>query len=232
MVLRLRKRQLCTLTTAQAIGATLGCRYAQAAMRMTLTEPVHSELVIKKSRFIGCVAPVAGRPEALQRVAQWRAEHPQSTHVCWALMAGGHSAAHDDGEPGGTAGRPMLEVLRHQGLEGVLATVVRYYGGTPLGAGGLVRAYTEAVAQALRGALTHPVVQRLTWCCDVPYPLEGRVRRAIDNAGAELMAMDSGEAARLWWTASVPQGQALRQHIDDLCSGRARWCDAPPPEAG
>jgi hypothetical protein len=68
--------------------------------------------------------------------------------VCWALLAGGQSAAVDDGEPSGTAGRPMLEVLRHQDLEGVLATVVRYYGGINLGAGGLVRAYTDAVAQA------------------------------------------------------------------------------------
>ena len=64
-------------------------------------------------------------------------------------MAGGQSAANDDGEPGGTAGRPMLEVLRRQDLEGVLATVVRYFGGIKLGAGGLVRAYTDAIAQAL-----------------------------------------------------------------------------------
>ena len=201
-------------------------------MPKTLTEPVHSELVIKKSRFIGCVTPVTGRPEALQRVAQWRAEHPQATHVCWALMAGGHSAAHDDGEPGGTAGRPMLEVLRHQGLEGVLATVVRYYGGTPLGAGGLARAYTEAVAQALRGAPICPLVQRLTWCCDVPHPMQGRVRRAIDGAGAELLATANGESARLWWSTSAHEGAALRQHIDDVCSGRAQWCDLPPPKAG
>ena len=67
------------------------------------------------------------------------------------MLAGGQSAAVDDGEPGGTAGRPMLEVLRHQDLDGVLATVVRYFGGIKLGAGGLLRAYTEAVAQALRG---------------------------------------------------------------------------------
>lgn len=200
-------------------------------MRKTLTQTVHSELVIKKSRFIGCVSPVAGRPEALLRVAEWRAQHPQASHVCWALMAGGHSAAHDDGEPSGTAGRPMLEVLRHQGLEGVLATVVRYYGGTPLGAGGLVRAYTESVALALRDALTCPVVQQLTWCCDVPYAMEGRVRRAIDSAGAQLLSMASGEAARLRWSASAPVGQALCQHINDLCAGRAQWHEAPTPDA-
>jgi putative IMPACT (imprinted ancient) family translation regulator len=82
--------------------------------------------------------------------------HPEATHICWALMAGGESAAVDDGEPGGTAGRPMMEVLRHQGLEGVLATVVRYFGGIKLGAGGLVRAYNGAVAQALIGHAENP----------------------------------------------------------------------------
>jgi putative IMPACT (imprinted ancient) family translation regulator len=102
-------------------------------MALTLVRPVHSELLIKKSRFLGCVQPVAGRAEALAVVESLRAQHPGAAHVCWALMAGGQSAANDDGEPGGTAGRPMLEVLRHQQLEGVLATVVRYFGGAALG---------------------------------------------------------------------------------------------------
>ena len=199
-------------------------------MRTTLTTPVHSELIIKKSRFIACVAPVAGRPEAVHAVAAWRAQHPQATHVCWALMAGGHSAANDDGEPSGTAGRPMLEVLRHQGLEGVLATVVRYYGGTPLGAGGLVRAYTEAVAMALREAIKVPVVERLTACCDVPYALEGRVRRAIELGSGTLLAMDASDCARLWWSAPLPQAHAIEQQINGLCSGQALWQDIPPPQ--
>ena len=80
-------------------------------------------------------------------------------------MAGGHSAAVDDGEPSGTAGKPMLEVLRHQDLEGVLATVVRYYGGIQLGAGGLVRAYTDCVAQALKNATKSPIVKVRTLRC-------------------------------------------------------------------
>ena len=105
----------------------------------TLAAPVCSALLIKKSRFIGCVQPVHDRSEAQAIVSALRAEHPGAAHVCWALLAGGQSAAVDDGEPSGTAGRPMLDVLRHQGLEGALATVVRYYGGVKLGAGGLVR---------------------------------------------------------------------------------------------
>ena len=126
-------------------------------MPLTLAQPVHSELVIKKSRFIGCVQAVPDRAAAQAVVAQLRREHPGATHVCWAFLAGGQSAANDDGEPGGTAGRPMLEVLRRQDLEGVLATVVRYFGGVKLGAGGLVRAYTDAVAQALLRAAKVPM---------------------------------------------------------------------------
>ena len=119
-------------------------------MAHTLAAAVHSELLIKKSRFLGCVQPVADRAAAQAIVAQLRAAHPGAAHVCWALLAGGQSAAVDDGEPSGTAGRPMLEVLRHQDFDGVLASVVRYYGGIQLGAGGLLRAYTDSIAQALR----------------------------------------------------------------------------------
>jgi putative IMPACT (imprinted ancient) family translation regulator len=104
-------------------------------MPFSLAAPARHELLIKKSRFIACIEPVAGREEAQARVAQLKAEHPDAAHVCWALLAGGQSAANDDGEPGGTAGRPMLEVLRHQELEGVMASVVRYFGGVKLGAG-------------------------------------------------------------------------------------------------
>ena len=142
-------------------------------MPQCISSSVESELLIKKSRFLGCVQPVRDRACAQSIVAGLRAQHPGAAHVCWALMAGGHSAAVDDGEPSGTAGRPMLEVLRHQDLEGVLATVVRYYGGIQLGAGGLVRAYTDCVAQALKHATKVPIVKVKTLRCAVPYAFEG-----------------------------------------------------------
>ncbi len=160
----------------------------------TLREPVEAELLIKKSRFLARVQPVAGRAEALAVVASLRAAHPGAAHVCWALLAGGQSAANDDGEPGGTAGRPMLEVLRHQQLEGVLATVVRYFGGVKLGAGGLVRAYTDAVAQALLKAEKLPLQRKVRLACSVPYALEGMVRRELQAAGARLLEVTHGDA--------------------------------------
>ena len=192
-------------------------------MPCSLATPVHSELVIKKSRFIGCVEPCAGREGALTRVAELRAAHPAATHVCWALMAGGHSASNDDGEPGGTAGRPMLEVLRHQDLEGVLATVVRYYGGTPLGAGGLVRAYTDSVAQALLKAEKMPVIRTTMLRCVVPYALEGWLRRELESQGASLLNAEHGEGVAV--TLELPETNAatLVARINDAGQGKVIW---------
>lgn len=189
----------------------------------TLKEAVHGELWIKKSQFITCVQPVAGRAEAVALVNELWALHPEATHICWALMAGGESAAVDDGEPGGTAGRPMMEVLRHQGLEGVLATVIRYFGGIKLGAGGLVRAYNSAVAQALIGAEKVPLVRRKILLCSVPYSMEGLLRREIQNGGHVLQDIVHGNDVEM--SISVAEGLAddfVRQ-TSELCQGQARW---------
>ena len=194
-------------------------------MPFSLAAPAHHELIIKKSRFIACVEPVTGREQALVRVAQLKAEHPDARHVCWALLAGGQSAANDDGEPGGTAGRPMLDVLRHQELQGVLATVVRYFGGIKLGAGGLVRAYTDAVAQALLGAEKIPVVKRLHLACSVPYALEGLVRREVELAQAQWQGIEHGSVVTLRFALPEPQTAALMKRLSDSGRGQLVWLD-------
>ena len=196
-------------------------------MPHTLAAPAHSELIIKKSRFIGCVQPMPDRASAQAHVdALWK-EHPGAAHICWALLAGGQSAAVDDGEPGGTAGRPMLDVLRHQDLEGVLATVVRYFGGVKLGAGGLVRAYTDSVAQALLTATKVPL-QRMTHLqCLVPYALEGLLRREIEAAHAELLEVQHGQLVTLHLRLPAAQAAAFVQRINDQGQGRVGWQDAP-----
>lgn len=194
-------------------------------MPQTLSAPVHSELIIRKSRFIGCVEPMASREAALGCVAALRAAHPGAAHVCWALHAGGQSAANDDGEPSGTAGQPMLRVLRHQDLDGVLATVVRYFGGVKLGAGGLLRAYTDAVAQALLGADKVPIRAMTTLACQIPYSLEGAFRREIIAAGADLL--DSTHSALVTLRLSLPEEAlpALRADLDDIGQGQTIWLD-------
>ena len=193
-------------------------------MSLTLARPVHSELLIRKSRFLGCVQPVAGRAEALVVVESLRSQHPGAAHVCWALLAGGQSAANDDGEPGGTAGRPMLDVLRHQQLEGVLATVVRYFGGVKLGAGGLVRAYTDAVAQALLTAEKLPLRRMVSLVVGVPYALEGAVRRELHAAGAVLHDVRHGERVEVAFSIAEDVLTAVRQRIEDAGRGAVDWC--------
>lgn len=194
-------------------------------MSQTPAAPAHSEIIIKKSRFIGCVQPMADRASAQATVdALWK-QHPGAAHICWALLAGGQSAAVDDGEPGGTAGRPMLDVLRHQDLEGVLATVVRYFGGVKLGAGGLVRAYTDTIAQAL---LTAPKVtlQRMkTLQCHVPYALEGLLRREIEAAGAELTNVQHGTLVTLQLRLPEAQAAAFVLRINNSGQGRVGWTE-------
>lgn len=112
-----------------------------------------AELVIKKSRFIAWAAPADTREAALEWLSQARAQYPDARHHCWAYLLGSsqratQAAANDDGEPGGTAGKPILNVIQHKGITNVVVIVIRYFGGVKLGAGGLVRAYagaTEAV---------------------------------------------------------------------------------------
>ena len=192
-------------------------------MAQTITAPVHHELLIKKSRFIACVQPMADRAGAQQVVAGLRAQHPGAAHVCWALLAGGQSAAVDDGEPSGTAGRPMLDVLRHQDLEGVLATVVRYFGGVKLGAGGLVRAYTDSVAQALLQAEKVAIVRKAILRCSAPYPIEGLVRREIDAAGAVLL--DVAHSDEVTFSFSLPEqaAGAFSARLNEAGHGRIAW---------
>lgn len=198
-------------------------------MPFSLARPVHSELIIKKSRFLGSVEPCADRSAALARVAALRAEHPGAVHVCWALMAGGQSAAHDDGEPGGTAGRPMLEVLRHQDLEGVLATVVRYWGGIKLGAGGLVRAYTDAVAQALLTAEKVALVRQKVLRCALPYALEGMVRRELESAGAVLLDMRHESLVELQFGLAEDAAATLVARLREAGQGRIGWLGVEAP---
>ncbi|SDH86003.1 IMPACT family protein [Propionivibrio dicarboxylicus] len=192
-------------------------------MPKTLSAAVHSELIIRKSRFIGCVQPMANRPDAQKVVAELRARHPNANHVCWALLAGGQSAAVDDGEPSGTAGRPMLEVLRHQELEQVLATVIRYFGGVKLGASGLLRAYTDCIAHALLGAEKIDIVKTSILQCAVPYALEGLVRREVERIRASWLSIRHGEYVELEFALPDADAKMLIATLNEAAGGKIRW---------
>ncbi|MDL2238207.1 YigZ family protein [Christensenellaceae bacterium OttesenSCG-928-K19] len=118
----------------------------------SIRQALEDETVVKKSRFICALRPVQTPEEAADELAKIRKKHYNATHNCFAMILNedaSYKRASDDGEPQGTAGIPMLEVLQKAGLTNILAVVTRYFGGTMLGAGGLVRAYSGSVAQAL-----------------------------------------------------------------------------------
>ena len=196
-------------------------------MSHTLSTSVSAELEIRKSRFIAYAIPVADRDAAMVELRRLREVHPAATHVCWALLAGGHSGMSDDGEPSGTAGRPILEVLRHHDLDGVLAAVVRYYGGVKLGAGGLVRAYADSIARVLQDAPRIERIAQTLLTVEIGYPDEARVRRWIEQEGYALT--DSGYEMEVRLTIGMPVTalDAAREALRDMTQGRAVLHDAP-----
>ncbi|MFX1674158.1 IMPACT family protein [Paraburkholderia sp. A2WS-5] len=187
----------------------------------TLASTVSAELEIRKSRFIGLAIPVDGREAAMAELRRLRDEHPTATHVCWALLAGGQSGMSDDGEPSGTAGRPILEVLRHHDLDGVLAAVVRYYGGVKLGAGGLVRAYTDAIASALQNAQRVERIAQARLIVEVSYADETRVRHWIEQGQHTLVDSRYTMTVRLTIQLPATALDAAREALRDLTQGRA-----------
>lgn len=187
----------------------------------TLAAAVTAEIDIRKSRFIALALPVADRAAAMLELHALRAQHPAATHVCWALLAGGESGMSDDGEPSGTAGRPILEVLRHHEVDGVLAAVVRYYGGIKLGAGGLVRAYTDAIATAMQLAERIERVALGLLEVEVDYADEARVRRWIEQEGHALAEPGYGMTVSLSIEMPLTVRDAAADAVRDLTHGRA-----------
>ena len=121
----------------------------------TVKETGESELVVSKSRFLGTCVPVASEAEAAEWLTRLKKRHWDARHVCYAFrLTGGTTRSSDDGEPSGTAGAPILNVLTQSGLENVLCAVVRYFGGVLLGTGGLVRAYGKTATEAVQAAGT------------------------------------------------------------------------------
>lgn len=191
----------------------------------TIAAPVEHELVIKKSRFIATVEPVASVEEADAVIARLRKQWWDARHNCTAMVTGllgDQARSSDDGEPSGTAGVPMLEVLRRRGLTDVVAVVTRYFGGVKLGAGGLVRAYSSAVSETLDlASLVHR--QSLTQVTiDVAQADAGRfdnlLRDWVPRHGATLGAPRYSALAtfEVW----VP-AQELDRLADDIAAASA-----------
>ena len=158
---------------------------------VTVAKAHAREETVKGSSFIAFVTPVQSVDDALTKLNEVRTEHAEATHNPFAYRVGPEMRFSDDGEPGGTAGRPLLEVLQKRGLDFVLAVVTRYYGGTKLGAGGLVRSYSGSLARVLDEAGVVTVRETVTRAVSVPFSDMDAVHRLLD-AWAGLR---KGEAA-------------------------------------
>ncbi len=157
-----------------------------------------AEIGIKKSRFIAYARGISSREEGMNWLEEIKVEYPDARHHCWAYLLGNPSCAAnagmgDDGEPSGTAGKPILNVLQHKGVGDIMIIVVRYFGGIKLGAGGLTRAYGQA-AQAVMEVLqteTQVVMQLVTVHCD--FAQEQFVRHCLSQQDGEVFSVDYGQ---------------------------------------
>ena len=150
----------------------------------TLLRRASDEFIVNKSRFIGHAAPCETEAEALAFLQEQRQKYKDATHNCYAYIIGANMGVmrySDDGEPGGTAGMPIIEVLKNRGVTNCCCVVTRYFGGILLGAGGLVRAYTQGAAIAVNAAgvgVMHPTARYLM---NVEYPMLNRLDYAMKS---------------------------------------------------
>lgn len=178
------------------------------------------EFVEKKSRFIGRVWPVETEEEALERIQQMKKQHYDATHNCWAyIIRDGAVRFSDDGEPGGTAGMPMMQVLQREGLNNVVCVVTRYFGGILLGAGGLVRAYTKGAKIAVDAA--GKSMKRVWSVLYVPcsYHLYERVKLEAAAFGAVIRDTQYGAEVELEIMVPCAMSQPFLDRLTDLSAG-------------
>ena len=162
--------------------------------------PVDVETEIERSRFICWLRRVESEDAARTVIADARQAHRQANHHCSAFVVGADAAlrrSNDDGEPAGTAGRPMLETLTHAGVSDVVAVVIRYFGGVKLGTGGLARAYSGAVSEALDRAPRIERIPVLHHDLHLSHADAGRVEHALRGAGFEIVDTTYGHDVRL-----------------------------------
>jgi uncharacterized YigZ family protein len=177
-----------------------------------------AEIREKGSVFLAVIGPAADEAAAKALLAGLEKEFPGATHHCWAWRLGvpSRERSADAGEPAGTAGVPILQVLRGAGLSDVMAVVARWFGGTKLGKGGLARAYAAAAREALRGL---PVLQKVPTArlaVEIPYEKVGAVKRLLRPPEIELEAEEYGAAARLVLAVHEEREKALREALAEL----------------
>ncbi|MFJ9423471.1 YigZ family protein [Streptomyces sp. NPDC101249] len=193
--------------------------------RTVAQQGVH-ETEVNRSRFLCALAPAATEREAQDFLAAVRREHPDASHHCWAYVIGADASvqrASDDGEPGGTAGVPMLQMLLRRDMRYVVAVVTRYYGGVKLGAGGLIRAYGGAVGEALDALGTRTRRRYRLATVTVDHQRAGRIQNDLRTAGRAVLDVRYGDEVALDIGLPDADVPAFRSWLADATAGTARF---------
>lgn len=188
---------------------------------LTVRPEGQAEIIIQKSRFIGHIKRTESEEEALAFIQKIKKEHSQATHNCSAYLIGEHDQhqkANDDGEPSGTAGVPMLEVLKQNNLKDTCVVVTRYYGGIKLGAGGLIRAYSKTTSEALKatGIVERQLMKEIA--LTIEYPLLGKLENELRQQNYLIKDIDYLELVTFNVLVNIDEIDSFTDWIIDLTS--------------
>ena len=179
-----------------------------------------AEFIEKKSRFIGHIWCVESEDEALSKIQEMKKQHYDASHNCWAyVLRDGAMRFSDDGEPGGTAGNPMMQVLQREQLYNVVCVVTRYFGGILLGAGGLVRAYTKGAKIAIDAAGKSMKRVWTVLYVPCPYTYYERMKLEVEAFGGVIRKTDFGSEVELEILVAAPKTQAFLEKLTDMTAG-------------
>ena len=191
-------------------------------------EPLRCEIEVKRSRFIATIEATDSTEAALNFISRIKHEFPDASHNCWAYLIGPPGSTDriglsDDGEPHGVAGKPMLTTIQHSNIGDIAVVVTRYFGGTKLGKGGMVKAYTQAVKTALEQLKTAEKIDWVKLSVKVNYQLLGSIERLLPEFEAELT--DKKFAEQICLVLKVPAENLtnLRTRLTDLSSGQIEF---------
>lgn len=192
------------------------------------SETVSTETEVKKSKFIATITTVTSKEEALSFFQKIRGQYTGANHNCFAYIVGDPKSSvelgfNDDGEPSGTAGKPMLGVLQHNNIGNVAVMVTRFFGGTKLGTGGLVRAYSAAVKMAIAKVSLNEFVQSSCMQVSIPFEFESTVRHLL--AILNLTVIESKHSEDVSIKVDVPESilDSFQKKVNDITKGLARF---------
>ena len=187
-----------------------------------LKEERQAETVVKKSRFIAIARICNSIPEVKTLVDQTRALHLGANHVVHAAVIGNQFSFSDDREPKNTAGRPAFEVLKGSGISNICVLIVRYFGGTLLGTGGLVKAYGDAVKAVLDGIVTEEYVEKTDFSLTVPYDLYETVKRVLTSVNAAVTKEDFASEITISGQVPLSSSENLQSSLSEISNGKIK----------